>query len=214
MDVVFVLDASSSIGSQFMNVLMFVGEMVSRFNIGPGDTEVGVVRFSTGSAVDIALAMFSNKGELVPAILGLSTAASGTTNTASGINEGRNQLSGPNGRTGANRVMVVITDGMSNEGATTITAANAAKNEGTEMIAIGVGSGVNETELNIIATDSNHVFRPTSFDVGELSRFVDSITIRSCAGIYVQLVTPVEYFFYILIHRSSLPTATGLCLCS
>ena len=182
MDVVFVLDSSGSIGSDFPNVLTFVSEIVSRFVIGENDTQVGIVRFSFNSSVEIELAEFGNKGTLIPAIMGLSSTTGGTTNTAAGIIDGNAQLYGMRGRPDANKVLIVITDGNSNEGGSTITAATDVKNAGAEVVAVGIGRGVNETELNIIASESSRVYRPNSFDVNELARFTDTISNRSCVG--------------------------------
>ena len=184
-DVVFVVDSSGSIGNNFMNILTFVTDIVNRFNIGPNDTQVGFVRFSRNSSVPITLAQFNDKSMLVNQIMALDTTASGTTNTAAGISDGNNQLyNSPGSRRDASKLLIVITDGRSNEGAPTITAANDVKNAGAEVIAVGIGMGVNVTELNIIATDSMHVFRPTSFDSSELGRFTDEISNRGCTSEY------------------------------
>ena len=184
-DIVFVLDSSASFGNNFMNILTFVSDTVNRFNIGPDDTQVGIVRYSTRSSVAIMLAQFNNKSMLVNQIMNLDTTASGITNTAAGITDGNMQLyASQQARNDASKVMIVITDGRSNEGAPAITAASDFKNAGGEIVAVGIGMGVNDTELNIIATDSMHVFRPTSIDLTVLSSFTDMISNRGCSSEY------------------------------
>ena len=79
-------------------------------------------------------------------------------------------------------MLIVITDGASNAGTSTIMAATDIKNAGAEVVAVGIGRGVNETKLNIIASDITHVYRPSNFEVNELAQITDTISNRSCAG--------------------------------
>ena len=59
---------------------------------------------------------------------------------------------------------IVITDGASRNHAQTIAAATKLKQKGINIIAIGVGNGINQAELQGMATDIHHVFTVTNFD--------------------------------------------------
>ena len=58
LDIVFVLDASTSIGSSdFLEMKDFVKSIVSNFEIGADKTCVGVIRFASSASIVIPLAL-------------------------------------------------------------------------------------------------------------------------------------------------------------
>ena len=61
-------------------------------------------------------------------------------------------------RLGAQPVVIVLTDGQSTRPTQTIAEAEALRRTGAVVIAIGIGSGVKESELDAIASDPAHKF--------------------------------------------------------
>ena len=82
---------------------------------------------------------------------------------------------------GIPRVAVLLTDGYSN-GRAVAGPASQLRNIGVNIFCIGVGSYVNPSELNTIASDPDitHVFRMNSFN--DLAGWVDKLSAVSCDG--------------------------------
>ena len=74
-DVFFMVDKSSSLGSQanFDKELSFIARFVEGFNIGQGpkDVRVGVISFSTEAKLEFGLASYGDKRSLQNALLGI-----------------------------------------------------------------------------------------------------------------------------------------------
>ena len=78
-DVVFVLDASGSVGSSdFQTMLQFVNDLVDDFDIGTDLVRVGVVKFASSVYPEIDLHDHSDKTALKNTILGIAYTAGGT----------------------------------------------------------------------------------------------------------------------------------------
>ena len=78
-DVVFVLDASGSVGSSdFQTMLQFVNDLVDDFDIGTDLVRVGVVKFASSVYPEIDLHDHSDKSALKNTILGIAYTAGGT----------------------------------------------------------------------------------------------------------------------------------------
>lgn len=106
----------------------------------------------------------------------------GTTATGEGLRFARSyHLTTSHGaRINASHVVIVLTDGQSTNMAETISEAQILKDHDIEIIGIGVGSSVNQYELDHMATDRNHVFNVGSFDI--LHTILDEIRDESCEG--------------------------------
>ncbi|XP_012935771.1 collagen alpha-1(XII) chain, partial [Aplysia californica] len=81
-------------------------------------------------------------------------------------------------RSGVPRIGIVITDGKSPNIQNTKTQADAARGAGIEMLAVGIGSSVDKTELDAIAGNPNHVYQVSGFD--GLNTLVDPILTGTC----------------------------------
>ena len=157
-------------------------DLVDEFMIGPSATQVGVVVYSDSASVVFNLAQFPNKIDLLNEISNLNPTTSGGTNTAQGIQVGAQQFTGPGSRTTARRVMIVVTDGRSNNDAATTAQANAARAANIELFAFGIGNNVNVEELDDIANDpdAEHRFQASDFSMGSLSSFVSQFSTQIC----------------------------------
>ncbi|XP_036417041.1 integrin alpha-X-like [Colossoma macropomum] len=163
-DIAFLLDGSGSVSDDdFVKMKEFVITLIQglsnrdiRFAVAQYSDDCTIhVRFtSTLNAYEIRSIWQKNRG----------------TNTAGGINKLVNELFAREARPGANRVLIVITDGVSTTYGLPEAAENARRNK-IIRYAIGVGWAFNnpsaENELNIIASDpdSDYKFKVGSFDV-------------------------------------------------
>ena len=94
---------------------------------------------------------------------------------------------GPLSRSDATKIMIVLTDGESNEGGSLDTLSRTAHDAGIEVFVFGVGRDVNLTQLGTIASDPDamHIFRPQNFTTMELNRFIPMLAPQSCQSKYM-----------------------------
>ena len=188
MDIMFVVDSSGSIGDQnFQNIIQFLIRIVDRFNIGPNTTHIGLVRYSTTAFVRIRLGAYRYKSSLLGVLRSLSFTTSGRTNIPEAIRLATGELMGPLSRSDATKIMIVLTDGESNEGGSLDTPSRTAHDAGIEVFVFGVGRDVNLTQLDTIASDPDamHIFRPQNFTTLELNRFIPMLAPQSCQSKYM-----------------------------
>ena len=137
------MDSSASIGSRnWVISKQFMVDTVRAIVLHPEETKVGLVLFSTVAEVDFTPDTFDDLEDIVDAIWDVPYMA-GLTNTADGIQLGRDNLEGVLIRLGDLKNMVVFTDGVSNvdPNRTTIEA-DKAREAGILVYVIGKSSDV------------------------------------------------------------------------
>lgn len=111
-DLMLVLDSSGSISPYDFDIMkQFVVDLVNSFEMGEDAANIGVIQFSTNANLEIGLS--NNQAEVVDSIQTM-IKYSGSTNITDGIRIANDQLT--NGRGDVPRVIIVLTDGMHNEG--------------------------------------------------------------------------------------------------
>ena len=178
----FVVDSSSSITPTDFNIQKeFLTEIVKRYNSSSSSetANFGLVRFSSSASVVIELASLSGDG-LITAINAVPYQP-GSTNTAAGIRLAMQQFI-LNGRSQVPQVMIVLTDGASNDFDETVKAARASHQSGIEIFAIGVGGNANEDELKEIATSEKKVFNVAEFKRESFDAILSDIVRHTCHG--------------------------------
>ncbi len=186
MDLYFVLDSSGSVGfNNFQLMKNFVYDTVNGFDIGPEDTRVGVISYSGDARFHFYLNTYDFKPSLLSAVNDISYTGGGT-DTAEALNLLR--ISGYTFSHGARplsqaipRVAVVVTDGHSSYTAT-VTAAGYVHAAGIQVFAVGVGSNVNNGELQAIASDPSYVSLLSGFDVSQFDALQRAISSETCTG--------------------------------
>ena len=184
-DVVFVLDASGSIGSiNFDRVRNYTYSFAETLTEGTDSHQnrIGVILYSNTATVEIdlnsTLNQFQRKADLLQAVRNLPYLGGGT-NTP----EGLCQLAAQPWRSGlVLQLGIVLTDGQSNrqsiECGTLEQAAEQAKEQSILIYALGVGDGVDTDELQLIASGPHFVDHVDSFTEGlETARDVRSYEI-------------------------------------
>lgn len=167
-DLVFILDASSSVGKEdFEKVRQWVSNLVETFEIGPDKTRVGVVRYSDWPTTEFDLGKYKTCEEIKEAARKIRYYGGNTNtgdalryiNTYSFSKEAGGRLSD---RT-VKKVAILLTDGRSQD--YVLDPANAARQAGIRIFAVGVGEALKE-ELDEIASEpkSAHVFHVSDYN--------------------------------------------------
>lgn len=156
LDVGLVIDRSGSMGTDRMQDAkdgadLLVQELTSQ-------DQSGLVSYSSSATHDKHIDF--DHAATRSAISALSSG--GTTATGDAIALSHSDFNDHARWSTARPVMVLLTDGHTNAGIDPVVAAQAAKDDGIEIFAMGVGSGVNEVELKQIASDpvDGHYFNP------------------------------------------------------
>ncbi|GFO07336.1 collagen alpha-6(vi) chain, partial [Plakobranchus ocellatus] len=189
-DVVFVLDSSASEGPvNFRKQLYFAGNVTAKLAVGPNKVQVALVTFSTTAYNVFYLDSYDNKYDVLDAI-SRTRFISGSTHTDEALSFVRlNTLSTLHGRRlQAQPVVIVLTDGQSSLPQNTIKEAQLLKGMGAVVIAVGIGTNTDDTELSAIASDAAHKFNVNSFDF--LFSIQDQIVKETCEG---KLPTPAPH---------------------
>ena len=147
LDIMFVMDTSSSLRDADPEDFRAAGAIGLVENLSPkSDIKIGVVSFDRKS--ELAQAMTSDRDAVISAIRALPR--SGSTNLAAGIAAAANELA-RNGRPNSSRVIMLFTDGMSNQSKAFDAAVQAAR-RGITVQTMLLGSSNRGTEtLNTIA---------------------------------------------------------------
>ena len=187
-DLIFVLDSSGSVGSgNFQNVRNFASNLVSQLEIGPDNTQVGLINFASSAQSVFHLNTHQDSSSLLQAIANVPY-TSGGTDTAAGLTALLSAFSTMNGarpsQEGIPRVAIVVTDGRSNSFTATVAAANNVHAQNIIVYAVGVGDNIDIAELNAIASDpdSQFVRLLSTFNVNELRDLQESLDSEACQG--------------------------------
>ncbi|XP_009583600.1 PREDICTED: collagen alpha-1(XXII) chain-like, partial [Fulmarus glacialis] len=167
-DLVFILDASSSVGKEdFEKVRQWVSNLVETFEIGPDKTRVGVVRYSDRPTTEFDLGKYKTREEIKEAARNIKYYGGNTNtgdalryiNTYSFSKEAGGRLSDQT----VKKVAILLTDGRSQD--YVLDAATAAHQAGIRIFAVGVGEALKE-ELDEIASEpkSAHVFHVSDYN--------------------------------------------------
>lgn len=143
LDIVFCIDGSGSVSAdRWPSVLGFVRDVVAFFDVGAGvnQMQVGVVVFSAAAQVVIPMYQFRNTTDLQAAIMGLAYPGGGT-QTDAGIDQSQSDVVayGRPPTVGGAHLILVITDGQSNNKNLTIAAADRARAGGSTVAVVTIG---------------------------------------------------------------------------
>ncbi|NXK26244.1 ITA10 protein, partial [Arenaria interpres] len=117
MDIVIVLDGSNSIYPWY-EVQNFLSNILSKFFIGPGQIQVGVLQYGEQVVHEWVLGRYRTAEEVVEAAKNISRQEGRETRTAFAIHRACTEAFSPErgGRADATRLMIVVTDGESHDG--------------------------------------------------------------------------------------------------
>jgi len=169
--IVFVLDDSGSISATQWNQMISACASFVEAYPAEANVQFGIVMFDTSARI---ISHLTNNRAQVASLLRTTTRRALNTNTTDGLIKAKEVLDRYTVIDGA-KTAIVITDGASNvnvPGVTLQQAADALKNSGTTIYAIGVG-GYNLSELQRIATSAPNL--QTIFALTNFSQLADSL---------------------------------------
>ncbi|MGM0606536.1 MAG: vWA domain-containing protein [Halobacteriota archaeon] len=146
-DVLLVLDRSGSMSGSMTGMKDAAKGLVDELDSSVAN--VGLVSYASSASLDQELT--DAHGDVNSAIDGLS--AGGGTNIEDGVVTAQDELNnGTNARSGARKIMVVMSDGEATRGGDPVVAADDAKDDGIELFTVAFGSA-DETTLQNMASD-------------------------------------------------------------
>ncbi|XP_071180188.1 cartilage matrix protein-like isoform X1 [Mytilus edulis] len=191
-DIMFALDSSASIPfKDFQKEINFTQNLIKIFDIGSDKTRVGLVTFSTTVVPVLRVGEFETKAEILEKTNGIQFQG-GNTNTAEALSYIRQKGFKATDSKDRPKIAIILTDGQSNNVVRTITEAAKAKTDGITVFVIGIGSQVDEQELEAIATKplSHYMLKIGNFDA--LDSIKDELAIKACEVVPVTPAPPTE----------------------
>ncbi|XP_071987807.1 integrin alpha-M-like isoform X2 [Engystomops pustulosus] len=166
LDIVFVVDGSGSVGPRnFVTVLRFVRQMID--SLSKADTRFAFLQYSSDMKVEFTFRRFSSASDLT-VVDKVGYQYGGATRTQTAILKAVEDLFVPLSREDARKLLIVITDGESNDKAITFQEATSKADEhGIQRISIGVGESFSKgkayAELRTIASSDDNIFQVNDF---------------------------------------------------
>ncbi|CAC5422003.1 COL22A [Mytilus coruscus] len=191
-DIMFALDSSASIPfKDFQKEINFTQNLIKIFDIGSDKTRVGLVTFSTTVVPVLRVGEFETKAEILEKTKAIQFQG-GNTNTAEALSYIRQKGFKSTESVDRPRIAIILTDGQSNDVVRTVTEAAKAKSDGITVFVIGIGSQVDEHELEAIATKplSTYMLKIGNFDA--LDSIKDELAIKACEVVPVTPAPPTE----------------------
>lgn len=182
-DVYFVVDSSGSIGWKNYKIQKeFIKDLINDFGIDQNGTHIGLMIFSETHKVSIPLGSINNKAMLMHEIDRLPYLRRGT-NTGAALRFVKEEgFANGLGRPDADKVVILLTDGLSRNPNDTARQAAKARESGITIFAIGIGSGADKKELHDIASrpESKYVLMVQKFEKLRSKAIRDHILTGSC----------------------------------
>jgi hypothetical protein len=181
-DLVFVVDASGSIQSpNFSKMKNFMKDVVNAFDIGDDKTRVGVLKFQSRIYKEFYLNKYYTKAALTTAINNIKYTAGGTrTDLALDALISDYFKAGNGARPNHPHVAIVLTDGESNEPQKTVISALKVHDADITVISVGVGSSIDQNELQVIASEPVCLHMILLKDFSEVDSLKYVIEQRTC----------------------------------
>lgn len=195
-DLVFVLDGSGSISPEdFLLEQQFVTTMLTEFVISPQFAQFGVIQFSSPGTAEIITPITDDQGAIIAAVTGM-VQINGSTDIAEGLTFAVNEFAA-SGRAGVPQVIVLVTDGVNNGPTNPVTVADAFKNSGGLIFSVGVGDGIDQAQLEAIASKPSSTFVSLVDSFDDLENIIEGMAMQICqvttAG---PIVTNLQRFGY------------------
>ena len=189
-DVGFILDSSGSLKNEYGKEKDFLKALAATFGVSSVDGKAGVVTFSYDSEHSIKLNDHTSLTSFYEAVDKIALMGS-TTRIDKALRTTQKEMFtiANGGRPGAGKLLVLLTDGSQTQDSDAEDPAIVAeelRQEGVRLLVVGIGKGVNPTELARIAGDRSKVFTASSFDELLTRDFLNDVNSAGCkAGSYI-----------------------------
>ena len=185
LDLAFVLDASGSVDdAQWKLTKDFVRGVTDAFTLFPNSTRVAVISYSTLPHMELHYGDIRDQDHFADYMLSMSQPR-GSTRTDRALKMARDQLANPAGgsREDTPKAIILVTSGQ-----TSAVAAKAAEQrarelkdtDGVTIVALGVGTSVDQYALRQLSSNPDHAFLLNSYD--DIIGFVKPTADAVCAG--------------------------------
>ncbi|KAI8767689.1 collagen alpha-1(XII) chain [Biomphalaria glabrata] len=192
-DIILVIDASTSIGpTKWLNQTLFASTVTSYFNVGPEEVQFGALIFNAAPVKLFDLKTYSDHASLSKALLDVkypNTKGTFTSKALNAVVEWNMFGEAAGGRADAPNIVILMTDGKSNNKTETVQAANNLKAAvDATILAVGIGADVNKGELKAVASDDKYVFYSQDYIVLDyISKDLISVTCRTAGDLQAKL---------------------------
>lgn len=180
LDVVFVIDSSGSIDENEYNIMKdFMIDLVKKADVGKNRVRFGALKYADNPEVLFYLHDHDTKSEVISALRDQRTIG-GNTYTAKALDFSNHMFTEPQGsrlRQGVPQVLIVITDGESNDAGDLNATAKALRDQGILVLAVGIANA-NLVELLAIAGSSDRYFFVETF--GGLKGIFSNVSASVC----------------------------------
>ena len=183
-DIGFILDSSGSLRMDYGKEKKLLKAMASIFGISSNESRVGVVTFSYFSELSIKLSDYNDISSFNKAVDKIPLMGS-TTRIDKALRLARKELFSiaNGGRAGATKLLILLTDGSQTPDAGAEDPRDIAdefRADGINVLVVGIGNGVNPTELAQIAGYPQNLYRSSSFDEAIGDDFISSFKKINC----------------------------------
>jgi len=175
-DLTFLIDGSGSVGSSHFDMTKeFLKDVITHLDVSVDSTHVNIIQYS--HYYDAVVLNATSKANLLQTVNDIKFHDGSTTRTGGAISFAAQVVFTPQvSRQNVTHVFVVMTDGKAQDDfATPIAALHAM---GIDTIAVGVGSGVDMSELAAIASEPANVH--SSPDFASLKKLQEQLTEEIC----------------------------------
>lgn len=208
-DVGFVLDSSGSLRKDYSKEKDFLKALAATFGVSSNGSRAGVVTFSYYTEHSIKLNDHSDIGSFSRAVDRIPLMGS-TTRIDKALRLTQNEMfTLPNGaRPGVNKVLIILTDGSQTQDAGAEDPGDVAeelRRAGINILTVGIGKGINTTELAHIAGGAENVYSAATFDELIGREFLDKVNEAGCKEgllyklLYFQYTYILSYDFSVLL---------------
>ena len=183
-DVGFILDSSGSLRNEYGKEKDFLKAVAATFGVSANDGRAGVVTFSYDSEHSIKLNEHTSLASFNQAVDNIALMGS-TTRIDKALRTTQSEMYtiANGGRPGVGKLLILLTDGSQTKDAGAEDPAVVAaelRREGIRLVVVGIGSGVNPTELERIAGDKANVYVASSFDRLLSRDFLKDVNAAGC----------------------------------
>ena len=184
-DVGFILDSSGSLRNQYQREKDFLKSLAATFGIKQDGSRAGVITFSYNAEHSIKLNDYDDLSSFYDAVDNIPLMGSTTRiDKALRLTQGQMFSTANGGRLGVTKILVLLTDGSQTADADAEDPGDIAdelRKEGIRVLVVGIGSGVNQTELINLGGGKKNTFSAASFEELLSGEFVNKVTKTSCA---------------------------------
>ncbi|XP_052800221.1 von Willebrand factor A domain-containing protein 2-like [Mya arenaria] len=202
-DIVFLIDGSGSMTLKgFEETKSFIEKFISLFNIGPSKTQVGVMVFGSSAVIQFNLNKYNSADGVKNGLRDIEYPRANTDVAAEALRLAKSSMFTPGGgnRAGAEKVVILMTDGYSQTSDDNLVAAGELKAAEITIYTAGL-DGANREEMESIASGKDYYFSVKDYDAFDNLR--DLLAITTCTNTGGCLC----------VNGGSCPTGSAECQC-